>query len=673
MHFRNLVLAVVTVALPCELIAQKPVNSGWPEYGGTLAGQRYATDKQVQAANVNQLQLAWTFHTHALDKPSRSNARASFEATPVLWNNTLYFDTPFNEVFAIDAATGKLKWRFDPQVNHEGGIYIVTSRGVSLWHAKNPQRKSCGSDVVFVATVDRRLIARDASTGASCTSFGSDGTVDLAQGVELGGDSHHYGFTSPPTIVGDTIVLGSSIADNQTIFSASGAVRGFDAITGKQKWSWEPLPWAANKHPRTVGSGNAWSIISGDPEHDLIFVPTGSASVDFYGVTRLGDDHDADSIVALQASTGRRVWAFQLVHHDLWDYDTPSEPVLFTFRGVIPAVAVTTKTNMVYVFNRLTGQPLYPINERAVPASTVPGEKAWPTQPFSSLPPLAPLSFTAADVHLHNAGDQSYCVDQLNKLVNHGLFTPPSRQGSLVYPGSLGGSNWGSSAFDPTTSILYTRISSLPFIVRQADPTDVRGTSIWARIKRRINKRYPTMFVAPQPPMPKFKSPDSGAKDERDESPQNGTPYRLVRGGLMTTDGTPCGPTPFGAIVAINLDTAQKLWSVPHGVMVPGELGSIGDGGVIATAGGLIFAASTNDPFLRAYNAVTGAELWRGALPVPSNATPMSYSVRGRQYIVIAAGGHGFIGNGQNDEVVAYALPTSKARATVTHVHPAKR
>ncbi len=328
----------------------------WSSYGGTLAGQRYLNASQINVRNVDRLQIAWTFHTHVFDLPSpSSNWRASFEATPILWNKTIYFDTPFNKIFALDAATGIERWSFDPKVNREGSIYIVTSRGVAIWHAKQPEPGPCGSARVVVATVDRRLIARDATTGEPCRRFGDKGTVDLSRGVEIG-QLWGYAFTSPPTIVGDTIVLGSSIADNQATFMASGAVRGFDAITGRQKWSWEPLPWATRSSKRISGSGNAWSVISADPRNDLVFVPTGSASVDYYGGSRLGDNRDANSIVALRASTGVKVWAFQLVHHDIWDYDTASQPVLFTFRKGIPAVAVTTKTSMVYAFQPADGR-----------------------------------------------------------------------------------------------------------------------------------------------------------------------------------------------------------------------------------------------------------------------------------------------------------------------------
>jgi quinoprotein glucose dehydrogenase len=640
--------------------AAKAAGNGWPEYGGNLAGQRYSSEKQITPLNVVGLQPAWVVHTHVFDNPSKSkNWRTSSEATPVLWRGTLYFDTPFDEIFAVDAETGKIRWKFDPSIDREKPIYIVASRGVSLWHAKRPGRGVCASDRVLVATLDRRLIARDAATGQACSSFGEKGTVDLARGVEMD-KSWYYGFTSPPTVVGDTIILGSSVADSEAAYAASGAIRGFDAVTGRQKWSWEPVRWNAEQHPKVVGSGNAWSVISADAEHDLVFVPTGSPSVDYYGGLRLGDNRDADSIVALKASTGERVWAFQLVHHDIWDYDTPSEPVLFTFRGTIPAVAVATKTSMVYVFNRLTGEPLYPVVEKPVPKSNLVGEEAWATQPFSTLPPLTPLSFTSADIHLHNPSDQKYCEQMIGGLENQGLFTPPSVNGSLVFPGPAGGANWGSSAFDPATSILYTRVSNIPFLVKEVLKPPL-GHEPWIRAER-LWMHHAPWWAGGFPPRrlsSQFQTPDGGG-EVRDESPQDGTPYVLQRQALMTPSGIPCAPAPFGSIVAINLATGKKVWSVAHGVMVQGEPGSMGIGGVIVTAGGLLFAASTNDPYLRAYDSASGKELWRGNLPVASNATPMTYGVNGRQYVVIAAGGHGFIGTGKSDEVIAFALPKPK-------------
>ena len=595
-----------------------------------------------------------------------------------MWNNTLFFDTPFNTLFALDAATGRLRWSYDPKVDREGGIYIVTSRGVSVWQSQHPKPGTCGTAAVIMATVDRRLIARDARSGKACPRFGQAGSVDLTQGLDFG-DKTLFEYTSAPTISGDTIVLGSSVADNQRVFAASGAVRGFSAVTGKQKWAWEPIRDEQAVRAHAVGSANAWSTISADPEHDLVFVPTGSASVDFFGGTRPGDDRDSDSLVALRASTGQRVWAFQFVHHDLWDYDTPAQPVLFTFRNRIPAVAVVTKTSMVFVFNRLTGKPLFPIEERPVPQSTLAGEKTSPTQPFSSLPSLTPLRFTAADLHLAKPDDQRFCEDRLHLAHNDGVFTPPSTQGAIVYPGDLGGANWGSASFDPLRNILYTRVSNMPYVVQEVPRAPAPAPPVimpppQPGLKAAIHRLLGDQPAPVPPPQPHttakqpmilggtYLSPDSGGVQQREGSGQEGTPYWLSRAAFMTPGGTPCAPQPFGSIVATNLDTGKQLWSVAHGKSPSGELGSIGAGGTITTAGGLIFAASTNDGLFRAYASGSGRELWKYRLPAPANATPMTYEAGGRQFVVIAAGGHGFIGKGQSDAVVAFALRPGNTR-----------
>ena len=633
-------------------------DKDWPTYGGDAGGQRYSLKKQINTTNVTSLQPAWTFHTGIFKKPSTvSNPRANFEATPVLWHDTLFFDTPFDTVFAIDATTGKQVWTYDPEIDRDHGIYIVSSRGVALWHGKGPAAETCGQHRVFVATLDRRLIARDALTGKPCDGFGVHGTVDLAAGLGLSSFAQSmYGFTSPPTVVGDVVVLGSSIGDNQAVNVANGAVRGFDARTGRQLWSWDPIPWSIHTSPR-AGSGNAWSIISADPQHDLVFIPTGSPATDFYGGLRPGNNRDADSIVALKASTGKRVWAFQLVHHDLWDYDTPSEPLLFTFRNKIPAVAITTKTGMIFVFNRVTGDPLYPIIERPVPQSDLPGEKTSPTQPFSTLPTLTPLQFGPEDITLKDPADRDFCRKALSALVNQGVFTPPSLKSTLLYPGSLGGANWGSPGIDPTTGTLFVHTNSFAYALRQ----NLKDDSFTGRAEHYAKRHMPT-WLSGSSPESKFRTPDGG-----EISPQDGTPYELYRQPLATPSGVPCAPQPWGALVAINLNTGVKLWSVPQGTMLPGEhTGSIGMGGPAITAGGLVFIGATLEPLLRAFDSGTGQQLWEAHLPAPASATPMTYTIGGRQFVVVAAGGEGMLGNRQDDVVVAYALPNIPTKAQPT-------
>lgn len=643
------------VALFLGTIAQAQSNAksdaDWATFGGSLAAQHYSTRKQISRSTVKDLHVIWTFQTDVFNQPGEANARAAFEASPILWNEKLYFDTPFDEIYAVSATTGKKVWSFDPKVDRNATIGIVASRGIAMWHSRISYKGLCASDRVFVATLDRRLIAVDAKTGSLCTGFGRSGTVDLSESLHIA-DTKWYEFTSPPTVVGDVIVLGSSVGDNQAIEVPSGAIRGFDARSGKVLWTFEPIPWAKDTKPRS-GSGGAWSVISADPALGLIYVPTGSSSVDFYGVNRPGDNRDADSVVALEAATGKRVWAFQVVHHDIWDYDVAAEPLLFTFRGKIPAVAVTTKMGMVFVLDRRNGLPLYPVYERPVPRSDVAGEQTSPTQPFSSLSPLAPLTLSADDATGKDAEDKKYCHDKIAALVNKGIYTPIGLKTTLLYPGNLGGVNWGSPAFDPSTGIMYALVNSMAYGTRLVPRP---GNSLSERLARRLKRLHDELegAVASKLEDSRFRPPDaSGAELDT----QFGTPYELFREPLVGPSGFPCAPQPWGSLVAMDLNKGTKLWSKPLGTMVPSQkTGSIAAGGPIVTAGGLVFAAGTSEPFLRAYDARTGEEIWEDKLPAPATSTPMTFQIRDRQYLVIYAASHGGIGTKPQDYLVAYAL-----------------
>ena len=439
----------------------------WPTYGGDAGGQRYSSSAQINRNNVNQLTTAWVFHTAAQQPgafdPSRTGA---FESTPIFFKRALYITSPFDQVFAINPGNGDKLWSFDPRIDWTGrNLGIITSRGVASWSAARTQPlASVCSDRIFIGTLDGRLIAIDASTGQPCRDFGNNGEVDLTQNVDYRkGDN--YSVTSPPTVIGDVVVVGASIEDNLRVDVELGDVRGFDVRTGKLLWTWEPIPWAKHQKVRT-GAGNTWSIMAADIEHGIIYLPTSSASPDYYGGLRIGDDRDADSIVALDATTGKKLWAFQTVHHNIWDYDIAAEPLLFTFRGKIPAVAVTTKMGLVFVFNRLTGEPLYPIHERPVPQTDVPGEVTSPTQPFPDLPSLSPLTMDTTRQLGATPEDDRACRQTLSGLRYDGIYTPPSLRGSLLFPSNVGGVNWGSAALDPATGILYANTNRIPFLVQ---------------------------------------------------------------------------------------------------------------------------------------------------------------------------------------------------------------
>jgi quinoprotein glucose dehydrogenase len=618
----------VSLLLVIALSAQNEGGFGWPTYGGAASGTRYSRSAQINPKNVHRLVQAWTFHTNALSRRPALKSSATFEATPILLGESLYLTTPFDEVIALDGTTGKMLWSYDPQVKRMFPGTRLNSRGVATWPVR-PQDRSkafCGQRI-FLGTHDATLIALDAATGALCSSFGQNGRVDLSKDVFFREDVE-YKITSTPTVVGDVVVVGSSVGDDQTVEAESGVVRGYDARSGKLLWSWDPIPWAKRQNPRT-GGGNAWSTITADTETGMIFVPTGSASPDFYGGLRPGDNRYANSLVALEGATGKLIWGFQLIHHDLWDYDVASQPLLFTFRNKVPAVAIATKTGSVFVLDRRTGVPLYPVHENQVPQSDIPGETASPTQPISSLPPLTPQTFRAEE----------------------GMFTPPSLRGTVVFPGLIGGVNWGSMALDAETGVLYANTNKLAYRVQLIPREERESTSTWYRGVRYLKRTASNLTTSKI-------IPENTAMFAGEILPQKKTPYYVLIEPIVSDLGYPCTPPPWGAMTALNLNTGTKVWQTSLGTMMAGtSTGSINLGGPMVTAGHLVFSAATANPLLQAFDAGTGKELWHGALPVPAQSTPMTYMLHGRQYVVICAGGHAPFGTPVGDSVIAFALP----------------
>jgi len=681
----------------------KQTDNGWPTYGGDPGGQRFSSATQVNASNVAALTVAWTYHTHALDSARGGHRSASFESTPILFRGALYLSTPFDEVIALDPATGAQRWRYDPQLPAMGEGNLITSRGVAAWDGRG---QGLCSTRLFLGTLDARLIAIDAATGSPCLDFGTGGAVSLKQGVGYKpGDV--YVVTSAPTVLGDVVVVGSSIPDNQYVEAEMGTVRGFDVRTGRQLWAWDPIPWALGRSPRT-GGGNAWSTIAADPKLGLVYIPTGSASPDYYGGLRAGDNRDADSVVALDAKTGQKRWAFQVVHHNLWDYDVAAEPLLFTWRGSTPAVAINTKMGQVFVLDRRTGTPLFPVAERPVPQSDVPGESASPTQPISSLPAVGPLTLQEGGPGWQrDTRNAQFCSQQIAALRYDGLYTPPSLRGSVQFPGPLGGVNWGSAAFDPASGVMYVNNNRYAYAVWLVPRSQPLYAPVKPTLPQRLDPLYALPFTSRRKPqlllaalllilgcavrrswfpgipflVPSLfllafaaltsyhfkiakaeayaiETASVNAPFGDDHSANRGAPYALHRKPILDYDGHPCTKTPWGALTAIDLNAGRKLWESTEGTLVAGQTtGSIGLAGPMVAAGGLVFTAATKEPLLRAFDAATGKQLWQGALPVPAQATPMSYQIGGRQYIVIAAGGHGTFGTAQGDSLIAFALP----------------
>ena len=640
-----LLLVLGTLAQHSPLASQSP---DWPAYGRDRGGERFSPLRAIQRGNVRRLAIAWEYSTGEAGPPFRQEV--SLEATPLVFRGVMYLSTPLGRVIALDPETGTERWVTDLEVKPLG-FGDFTTRGVSLW--ADPRARAGAPCLlrVIVATVDARLHALDASNGRHCADFAEGGSVNLRNGLHNPPfETEEYEVTSPPAIVNGLIVVGSGVADNNRTDAASGEVRAFDARTGRLRWSWDPVPrdsgdpawksWTSPAAHRT-GAANAWSVISVDSLRGLVFVPTSSASPDYFGGERPGENRYANSLVALDARTGRVVWHFQTVHHDLWDYDNASPPSLTTITRNgrrVPVVLQATKTGQLFVLDRRTGAPVFPVEERAVPASIVAGERAWPTQPFSAIAPLSPHVLTAEDAWGPTPADQAACRARMATLRNEGVFTPPSLEGTLVVPSNIGGAHWGGVAVDPVRQIAVIPVNRIAAAV-QLIPRD--------EYQRRRAE-------------PGYRLAGSQYADMR------GTPYVLRRELLLGPSGAPCSPPPFGALVAVDLATGARKWEVPLGWFAPDAppetraWGSPNLGGAIVTAGGLVFIAATLDQRLRAFDIETGAELWSARLPAGGKATPMTFRGRsGTQYVVIAAGGDG--GRfGKSDRIVAFAVDAKR-------------
>ncbi len=636
--FRVACAAAALLALAgCQAPPSGPVKTAgdtdWPFYGGDAGGQKFSAAAQITPANVKALKVAWTFSTGDMQSHADAMKAAAFEGTPVLAGGRLYLCSPFDEAAALDPGTGKAIWRFDPHVNpHVEYPNGYTCRGVVYWRDPQAPAGAPCAERLFVPTVDRRLIALDAATGKACPAFGQAGTVDIGAGVTL----VHAGqmqITSPPVIVGDVIVVGSSLDDNQRVREVSGAVRAYDVRTGQPRWTFDPLTTQA---PGNVsGAANAWAPMSADPARGLVFVPTTNPSPDFFGGARPGPDGQANSVVALDAASGQVRWFFQTTHHDVWDYDVPAQPLLadVAYGGhTTPAVIQGTKQGLVFTLARDTGAPVIPVEERPTPQGGAPGEVLSPTQPFPVAPkPLAPMNVAAYGL---TPWDRKACEKLINGSRHEGIYTPPSTQGTIMYPFTGGGVNWGGMAFDAGRQLAFVNTSSAMHLV-----TLIPADKVAAARKAEPNKEI---------------------------SPQTGAPYGMRRVILQSPIGLPCNPPPWGQLHAIDMRTGKVAWEVPLGTtgdLAPGSqfllhgTGVPNFGGPIATASGLVFIGAAMDNYLRAFDAANGKELWRGRLPAGGQATPMTYVWKGRQYVVIAAGGHAKSGTKRGDQLMAFALP----------------
>src|SRR5215472_6152430 len=510
------------------------VLCGWAQepgfYGGNASGSRFSSLQQINRQNVGNLKRAWTYHTGEVNRANETDRHhiAPFETTPVVVDGMLYLSTPSNRIIALDAETGKEIWRFDPQAGRAERIFFQ-HRGVAYWHSETGDDRR-----ILYGTFDGRLICLDAKTGKLCQHFGTDGTIHLRVGVADEFPKAEYAVTSPPAIYKDLAILGAAVPEYPSK-GPSGAVRAFDVRTGKLVWTFHTIPgpgeaghetWATDAWKGRTGA-NVWSILSVDVERDLIFLPVGSPSYDFYGGDRKGQNLFANSLVALRASTGKLVWYFQMVHHDLWDYDIPAQPALITVRQngkLVPAVAQVTKMGLVFLFDRITGTPLFPVEERPVPTSDVPGEAAWPTQPFPSKPPaLVRQELRETDINTVTPASNRYCAELFHSLETRGMYTPYGRKQTLVVPGTLGGATWSGGSFDPELGYFFVNVNEL-------------GS---------VGAMEPQPAGAPLPYRRGSKAGEYARFWDQNESP--------------------CQKPPWGTLNAVDLSTGALVWQVPLG------------------------------------------------------------------------------------------------------------
>ena len=611
------------------------IASGWGHYGGDAGGNRYGHANQISKKNISDLVPVWEYRTGDMTNRANDMAHSASEGTPILVRDALIFCTPFNEVIALNPANGDEIWRFDPEIDlqQEPSNQFVC-RGIAHWH--DADAPAACADRIFMGTNDARLIAIDATTGKRCNDFGTNGEVRVNPGMPLLWKGE-FQITSPPVTVGDTVVIGSSIADNARVVAPVGAVRAFDIRTGESRWEWDPIPRSAdndaseswkNERLPNEGHANAWAPMSVDEDLGLVFVPTSSPSPDFYGGLRPGDNRHANSVIALEGETGAVRWSFQTVHHDIWDYDVPAQPGLYSIwrDGTEHDVVVqVTKMGLVFVLDRATGEPFIPVEERPVPQTSAPGEWLSPTQPFPTAPPPLVLDrISPDDAFGVTLFDRLACRSQIAGLKAQGLYTPPSQQGTLFYPFTGGGANWGSASFDPMRNLLVVNMNNLAHEIQLIPSDQVEAAQ--------------EVFHG------------------QEVSPQTGAPFGVRRNLLVSPFGVLCTQPPWGILAAVDIASGNIVWRRALGEMYGITLGLPGVGGTIVTAGGLVFVGATMDNMLRAFDIETGDLLWDWELPAAGQATPMTYVWNERQYVVIYAGGNARAAGDLGDSVVAFAL-----------------
>jgi len=632
-------------ALPTAKVADATLGGDvpdgeWHQYGRTPYGQRFSPLDQINIGNVGALEVAWQYQTGDVKLP-QDVGETTYQVTPLKVGDTLYLCTPHNWAIALDAKTGRQKWKYDSNSGLNPDRQHQTCRGVTYWADPAAAPGAPCSTRVYLPTSDARLIALDAATGTVCTSFADQGMLPLETGMRYNPAGYYYS-TSPPVAVGDRLIIGGAVNDNYSTQAQSGVIRAFDIRTGELLWNWDsgnpdetaPLPPGETY---TTNSPNSWSVFSVDPDLGLVYIPLGNQPPDQLGMNRSENvERFSSSIVALDVATGQLRWVRQTVHHDLWDMDVPAQPVLFDMTrpdgSVIPALVGPTKQGDIYVLDRRTGEPILPIREEPAPSGAIPGDFTAPTQPVSSLT-FSPPPLTEKDMWGLSLFDQLACRIEFHQYRYEGRYTPPSLQGTLVYPGNFGVFNWGSVAVDPERQILFGMPTYLAFTAR-------------------------LIPAAEMPPKGNEKASEQGLN--RNE----GAAYGVYMGPFLGPLGIPCQAPPWGYVAGADLTTGEIAYRHVNGTVydmtplpLPIELGVPGIGGPLLTRGGVAFLGAAVDNFFRAYDVTSGSMLWEARLPAGGQSTPMTYTEDGKQYVVIVAGGHGSIGTKPGDYVIAYTLP----------------
>ena len=649
-------------ALAAAMTGSSPtaVEADWPAYGGTYGAQRYSTLAQITPENVAGLERAWVYHTRDLPADLKDNKYGA-ETTPLKVGDTLYLCSAKNILIALDPATGRERWRYDPKVADEWIPYTAACRGVAYHAQPNAAADSECAARIIEGTLDGRLIAVDARTGRPCPGFGTNGAVDIKLGMGPVFPSM-VSITSPPTIVRDVIVTGHQVLDGQRNDAPSGVIQGFDAVTGEKRWAWDMVhpDWSGDPPPGQTyarGTPNMWTIASGDEALGLVYLPMGNSAVDYWSSDRHPAENEyATSLVAIDVTTGKPRWHFQAVHKDVWDYDFGGQASLVDFpmgAGTVPALVLPSKQGDIYVLDRRTGRSLFPVQERRVPQGGAEPQQRTATQPFSAYHTLAFPDLTERDMWGMSPIDQMICRIQYRRAAYEGMYTPPRTSRTVQYPGYNGGTDWGGVAVDPVRGVIVANYNNMPNYVRLV-PRAEADRKGWA-------------------PRSEARGGDMGSGSEGAGDPQWGSHYAVDvnAGWRMPFTGLLCKRPPYGGIRAIDLRNGRTIWDRPFGTarrngpfglptMLPFEIGTPNNGGAVVTAGGLIFIAAATDNFVRAIDIRTGKTLWTDLLPAGGQATPMTYEANGRQYVVIMAGGHHFMETPVGDELIAYALPRDR-------------